>query len=111
MTDTFNWRVHSTASGSGEFTTAKAQFGDGYAQEVPLGLNNEVQKWTITVSDWSAELEAGPLAFLRAHAGMSFFWTPPAGVPGYYKCKRYQLADQGRGYLTLNAEFEQAFMP
>lgn len=111
MTETFNWRVHATASGEGEFITAKAQFGDGYAQEVPLGLNNEVQKWSVTVSGFREVLDVGALAFIRARQGMSFFWTPPAGVQGYYKCKTYRLLDMGRGYFTLAMEFVQAFSP
>lgn len=111
MTDTFTWRVHSTAAGGGEFTTAKAQFGDGYSQEVALGINNEVQKWNVTVSERASVLRDEALDFIRDHRGLSFLWTPPLGEEGYYRCKKYQASDQGGAYFTLNMEFEQVFEP
>jgi phage-related protein len=110
MTELFDWRVHATASGGGDFTTNDCKFGDGYMQSTVAGLNNEVQKWNVTVEAYRAEMLAGPLAFIRARQGMSFFWTPPLGDQGYYRCKRYSgPTDQGGGLWTLNMEFEQVF--
>jgi phage-related protein len=111
MTDTFNWRVHSTASGGGEIATSKSQFGDGYSQELPLGLNSETQRWTVTVSGYAALIDE-VLAFIRAKQGAeSFYWTPPRGAQGYYRCKRYNTSDVGGAYFTLQMEFEQVFTP
>lgn len=111
MTDTFTWKVHATASGGGDFMVAEAKLGDGYIQSVPLGLNPDVQKWSVTVSDYRAALLAGPLAFLRAHPGVAFYWTPPLGVQGKYRCKSYKPTNQGGGYWTLAMEFEQGYSP
>ena len=108
MTDTFNWRVHATASGGGDFMLTESRFGDGYRQSAPFGLNNEEQKWSVTVS---GSIVDEVLAFIRAHKGASFFWTPPKGDQGYYICKRYSPSDQGSGYFTLSLEFEQVFFP
>lgn len=111
MTDKFTWRVHATASGAGDFSTAKAQFGDGYAQESAVGLNPEVQKWNVTVSGFKADLTP-VMTFIRSHVGIAFFWTPPMGVQGKYKCKRYSgPSDQGSGYFTISFDFEQVFTP
>lgn len=110
MTDTFTWQVHADAGGNGEFATAKAQFGDGYAQEVPLGLNSESQKWTVNFSGYAHQV-APVLAFIRAHKGMSFLWKPPLGTQGLYKCKKYNINPQSSTYYVLSMEFEQAFAP
>lgn len=111
MTDTFTWRVHADASGGGEFRTLKAQFGEGYAQESPDGMHNDVQKWNVTVAARAPQMRDEILAFIRAQQGMSFYWTPPLGVQGLYKCKRYQPSDKGGAFFTLSMEFEQAFAP
>jgi phage-related protein len=110
MTDTFTWRVQSDANGGGEFRTAKAQFGNGYAQEATLGLNPDVQSWNVTVNAYHAEMQT-IIDFIRDNAGVSFYWTPPFGVQGYYKCKTYKPQDQGGGLWTLALTFEQAFLP
>lgn len=109
MTELFTWKAHATASGGGEFKVNQAQFGDGYAQRSIPGLNNETQKWSVTVEAYRAEMVAGPLAFVKARAGLSFFWTPPLGVKGYYTCTRYNPKDEGGGLWTLSMEFEQVF--
>lgn len=110
MTDTFTWRVNMDSSGGGEFAMSTAKFGDGYVQEVPNGINNETQKWSVTVSGKKTLMQT-VLAFIRTHKGQSFFWTPPLGVEGYYKCKRYNPVDRGGGWWELNMEFEQSYSP
>ncbi len=111
MTDTFTWKAHNTLSGGGEFMEAEAKLGDGYVQSVALGLNPDVQKWSITVSGFKTEVQAA-LDFIRAHAGSPFYWTPPLGVKGLYKCKTYKPdASEGAGYYKLNLEFEQSYSP
>lgn len=109
MTDTFTYRVHATASGGGEFKVAAAQFGDGYSQRAADGMNNESQKWNVTVEGYRATIDE-ILAFIRDKQGAeSFYWTPPLGVEGFYVCKRYNPQDQGGGLFTLALEFEQVF--
>lgn len=110
MTDTFNFRVNSDASGEGEFILSKSKFGDGYEQEIAHGLNAEKQKWSNTFSGYRAQAEA-VVEFLRAHKGVPFFWTPPLSPTGYYKCKTYRIQPQGGGYFLVNMDFEQAYAP
>jgi len=111
MTETFTWRVEVQSSGSGEFLMSAARFGDNYTQEVPLGLNNETQKWPVTVSGYKSYV-AEVLAFIQARRGQSFFWQAPfQSAPGYWKCKRWNVSDQGASFWTLAMDFEQAFTP
>lgn len=110
MTDTFNFRVNSDASGEGEFVLSKAKFGDGYEQEIEHGINAEKQAWSNTFSGYHAQAEA-VVAFLRSHKAVPFFWTPPLGTQGYYKCRKYRITPQGAGYYLVNMDFEQVYAP
>ena len=115
MTDVFTWKVLATASGEGEFAVNEARFGDGYSQAVAQGINNEKQTWNVTFHGRKRTGVFGildPLNFLRARKGsISFFWTPPLGVQGYYRCKRYSIRDEGGGHFTVSATFEQNWQP
>lgn len=110
MTDTFTWQVHANASGGGDLSVAEAKFGDGYSQEVAQGLNVDVQKWNITVSGVRADME--PVRdFIVDHAGISFYWTPPLGVQGLYRCRDYKPNNVGGLYYTISCQFYQVYAP
>lgn len=111
MTDTFTWRAEIASSGSGEFPMRSSNFGDGYTQDSPTGLNNEKQKWNVSVSGYSANV--GPvLDFIRAHKGIAFFWKAPlTSAPGYYVCVSYSSSDQGGDFWTITMQFEQRYKP
>lgn len=110
----FIWRAEVGSSGTGEFNMFSSKFGDGYSQDIPNGVNNETQKWSVKVSS-----KGGPdrtfqqaLDFIRAQRGQPFQWKHPnASGLGWYKCKRYSQSDEGGDYWTLTMEFEQAYMP
>ena len=107
MTDTFTWPVTTESSGGGEFKTTRTAFGDGYSQEVANGLNNEEQKWSVVFVGNKPEVET-VLAFIRAKYGaQSFYWKPPLGVQGFYRCKKYTPRREGGFVWTLTMEFEQ----
>jgi phage-related protein len=109
MPQTFTWRVHADASGSGTFGVNTAQFGDGYSQRVQKGINNESQLWSVTVAGFKPEVMP-VLNFIRAHEGaVAFYWTPPLGERGLYVCGTYTPRDQGGGLYTLTMEFMQVF--
>jgi phage-related protein len=110
MTDTFVWKAHADSNGGGDFTLSKVQFGDGYQQTAPLGINAEVQKWSVRVGAYYQEMQT-IIDFLRTHKGQSFFWTPPFTAQGYYQCDAFKPVHQGGGFWTLNVEFYQVFVP
>ena len=110
MTDTFTWRAHSTASGGGKLNVARAKFGDGYEQAAAQGLNVDVQEWQVTVSGEREDMEV-VRDFIVDHAGISFYWTPPLGVEGLYRCDEYSPSNVGRTYFTLSMTFRQVFEP
>lgn len=113
MADLFNWSHQAEPGGTITFKVRKAQFGDGYSQAVPDGINNKSDSWPLTFFGTGADVQP-IVAFLDAHAGASsFLWTPPMpnGVQGLYRCNQYQLTPFGDDWYTLQATFEQAFAP
>lgn len=111
MADVFTWCVRTEITGTGTFDVASARFGDGYQQTAAQGINNESQEWPVSIVGREAKV-APALAFLRARRGaVSFLWTPPLGVQGFFLCKSYNLTPHGNGVYTLSATFEQTFQP
>lgn len=103
----FTWRGQVSTSGSGEFAMFKSEFGDGYSQDIPNGLQNEKQKWSVEVKGSKEYVEAA-LAFIRARKGQTFQWRAPlTSALGYYKCQRYSMNDEGGATWVLRLEFEQ----
>lgn len=111
MTETFSFPVITETSGDIEYTVIGTKFGDGYAQEVKKGMNNAVGKWRVTFTGTKAECQE-VMDFLDEHGGaVSFFWTPPLGAQGYYKCKRVSPSQPHPPRFRLAMEFEQHFLP
>lgn len=107
--ETFEWTPDGEVQGDITFRVRSARFGDGYAQVVGDGPNNEQQSWPLTFGGTADEI--APIRdFLRAHGGYrSFRWTPPLGEPGLYRCARFGIAAAPGGTFRLTATFEQAF--
>jgi len=57
--------------------------------------------------------ELAPItAFLDAQQGYkSFYWTPPDGVQGLYRCATYQVTPAQANLRSLSAEFQQVYAP
>lgn len=110
MTDTFSWTPLIDPQGQVTLRARKAQFGDGYKQHVADGINAVVKSWPLSFVGNGAVIS--PIAaFLESHIGVSFYWTPPLGVQGYYSCVAYQLVSHGADVHTLTATLQQEFRP
>lgn len=113
MTDTFIW-VPTLTSAGGQTTdrTKYSQFGDGYRQEAPDGINTEINTWQLTFVGKADKIIA-IRDFLRAHQGArSFYWAPPLDVPLLWRCRaRTPPLPLGGGNYTLSATFDQSFVP
>lgn len=110
MTDTFTAVPLVEPKGTVTLRQRKAQFGDGYQQRVQDGINAVVKTWPLTFIGSAAVIT--PLCtFFETHVGVSFYWTPPLGVQGYYQVAAYDLVPHGNDVYTLSATFEQVFKP
>lgn len=75
--ETFTYRPTNEATGDIDFVMSIAQFGDGYRQEVPEGINPKVQVWPLKFVGTSAEIEEIE-NFITRNLGRAFLWRPPA---------------------------------
>ncbi|MBD8531579.1 MULTISPECIES: phage tail protein [unclassified Massilia] len=111
MTTTFTWKHDARPSGTSAFRVLKAQFGDGYQQTAADGINNKSQSWPLSFTGAASKI-APITAFLDTCGGwQSFYWTPPLGAQGFYKCASYDSKHLGGDMWQLTATFEQSFQP
>jgi phage-related protein len=112
MTDTFTWIPLVEPQGAVTLRVRKAQFGDGYKQTVADGINTKVQSWPFSWIGTDAAMGA-LMAFLDAHTGKSFLFTPPGvgAVPLYWTCEAYTHVPMGGGVTRVAATFDQDFKP
>jgi phage-related protein len=110
-TQVFTWSPLVEPTGQTKFVTRVAQFGDGYSQSVPDGLNNKKATWPLTFAGSAAEVQ--PINdFLDALRGStSFYWTPPLSTQRLFRCGDYSLKPMGGDMYTLSANFEEVFSP
>jgi phage-related protein len=88
-----------------------AQFGDGYSQRSPDGINNMPRVWSVQFTLLDATTIDAIHDFLVTQAGVTAFtWTPPKGAAGKWICQDFDrnLATYGdvRGSYTFTEVFE-----
>jgi phage-related protein len=91
----------------------QTQFGDGYAQRIQFGLNQNPKSWSLTweVSETNADIIE---AFLDARAvdGASFDWAPPNEAASYkWICYDWSKSIPYLNRATIQATFTQVFEP
>lgn len=105
-TPTFTW-IPSRADLAKKPKFYTAQFGDGYRQDMPIGLNNNPQVWSVVFSD--ASTSDAIMAFLDGLNGGAMYWQPPRQSAALaFKCFDYRQTN-APGQSTVTATFEQAF--
>jgi phage-related protein len=109
MSDLFNWPALVGMSGTFNFRTRTAQFGNGYRQVAADGINSEVQSWPLTFGGTDDEMQ--PIAdFLRRHKGATAFrWTPPLGTESLWTCPSLSITSPAPGLSSIAVTFEQFF--
>lgn len=108
---TFTFDILADVVGTTTPRVLKAQFGDGYSQVAADGINNVGESWPISVAGGTADVK--PVKdFLDATQGVSaFYWTPPLGNQGLYRCPSYQLTAQVGDNFILAAQFDKVYHP
>jgi phage-related protein len=91
-----------------------AQFGDGYAQRRPAGINTQDQMWSVGLTNLTASKAEAVLAFLSARNGVDVFnWTPPrTATPLDVICPSWSwtygdMLVDGERTMNVNAQFQQ----
>ena len=75
---------------SHKWSVLTAQFGDGYKQVAPNGINNKRSTWTITYKNLNEEKYNTVMNFLDSLKGTETFEATPRGYTGPIVC---MLAD------------------
>lgn len=108
--DTWRWAVQVQNSGGAiryQDRQRTAQFGDGYAQSTPEGMNPTSMIVTIVYTGMKEKaLEVRD--FLNSHKTTPFKFAPPGGVLGLYNTQKdsVQLAPISNNVYTVTATLE-----
>ncbi|MGY5394565.1 phage tail protein [Acinetobacter sp. NigerLNRRAM0016] len=98
-------------SGTHQFNTLSSSFGDGYEQNVSVGINNRKGTWPITKTA-KKEVIQSIKQFLDSHKGAdSFLWESPLDGQVRVKAGEYQIVYRGSGLYRLTTTFTQVFYP
>jgi phage-related protein len=83
--ETFLYAYLADFSGTASARSKYIQFGDGYSQRSPDGINAESEEYDIEVSGLTLAQKNDLDAFLDRHGGhKSFLWTPNGEIQGKY---------------------------
>lgn len=93
---------------SSEPRILKVEFGDGYTQEAPDGLNFLLYTFNV---NWDAITNAEKAIikpFIEARGGyQTFLWIDPDGVTRKVKCRTWTFSNIEPGLHSLKATFEE----
>jgi phage-related protein len=95
-----------------EHRTVAAQFGGGYMQEAPDGINPVREVWSVGFDNIPRATGDDIRAFFRARVGQPFTWTPPGGSEGKYKLRgNVSMVFTGGTTVSLAFVLAQHFGP
>jgi len=91
--------------------TIDAVFGDGYEQSTYAGINKHARKFSLGFKDLAQTEANNIINFFKDNdtAITPFDWTPPDGVAGRFKCKRYRTNYVSSNIVTVTCVFEEVF--
>lgn len=106
-TPVFTWFPDASVEVAHEPKVSIAKFGDGYEQRTALGLNTDLQKWSVTFTGLRAEID--PIDdFLRARGAVeAFTWNTPDEEELKFICRSWTKRRERGVKVTLTATFEQ----
>lgn len=90
-----------------------AKFGDGYSQDTPDGINNQMEVWGLTFTKFP-DVADDIINFLKRQAGAKRFWWTPPRYPEPLKwvtSGKFGKVETNAGYVTVTVTFEQRFDP
>jgi phage-related protein len=109
----FTW-CPTVASRDLEPRVRAAQFGDGYAQRRPDGINTQDEIWTLDFSNRPASVATAIDDFLKARNGVDVFvWTPPRQTRALNViCPEWSLVygdllNDGTRVMGVSAKFQE----
>lgn len=111
--DIFTWLPQYGAQGSVTPSVLTAQYGDGYSQDVPIGVNSTPQVWTLTFNN-DPDTGDAIFQFIQNKGGVQRFWWTPPRQSLAVKVKTtgaYTKTETDSGQVTIGVTFTQVFDP
>ncbi len=107
----FIWRPDAQANSARKPSVNSIQFGDGYAQTYPSGLNNIKHEWALNFTNLS-DIECMQIdLFLTQMKGATpFLWKDAQGRKLRYLCADWGVNFGGEDSNSINAQFIQTFL-
>lgn len=107
----FNYIPELSATPTRKPRVVSVQFGGGYREVRPDGINNDAVSWDLTFSDRPPGTVDAINTFLRAKNGVTAFtWTTPEGETIYVRCADWTAPYIAYGVRSLSATFTQEFV-
>lgn len=108
----FTWCVDlESASASNKFEVLTASFGDGYAQNTAIGINNRTQSWSISKTAKKPTITEIKNFFDEHKGAASFLWQSPFDGQIRVRAASYKLTPLGGDVWRINTSFSQVFYP
>lgn len=86
----------------------RVEFGDGYTQESPDGINFNQYVWSLNWETLTLEEKTIIENFLVARAGyQTFQWTDPENSVYKVKCKSWNISEFAPKIYSIKATFNQ----
>lgn len=86
-------------------------FGDGYNQEIPDGINDLAEKWDLSFSNRQKSIIDSMDLFFRENRGIAFDWMNPDGIIIKVKCKSWSKTVNHSMDASMTTTFVQDFEP
>lgn len=92
-----------------KFEVNVTEFGDGFRETSPKGLNNKKRSVSPVWGRVSAIEKSEITDFLDAQAGArKFQWSYPGEAASNWRCEGYSVSDLSGGIYKISTEFEWA---
>ena len=98
-------------SQSSSFNVLSSKFGDGYEQNISVGINNRKGEWAYQRTGYKDEIIAIKAFFDRHKGAESFLWDSPLDGELRVKAGEYQLSKVGGLIWRISTTFTQVFYP
>lgn len=102
--------ITQAAKGDTEFRVNEIEYGNGYGQVLPDGLNNELQTWNLSWGITPVDVMQAIVAAFKAAKGVDYFtWTPFGDTDGAKKfvVRKYTRSALSGDYYEVSAELVQ----
>lgn len=109
----FQWQPDYGAECDVTPSVLTAQFGDGYSQDIAVGLNSTAQSWILSFNRKPQEADA-IFNFIQNMGGVTRFWWLPPRQTSAIKVKtmgKYSKFETDAGQVTIQVTFQQVFDP